>query len=376
MPSHPDDLRHMRHAARLALRGHGGAEPNPMVGCVIVSPPPDSRVIGWGYHRRCGEGHAERIALDRAGDRAQGATAYVTLEPCSHHGRTPPCTDALIEAGIRRVVMARRDPNPTASGGADRLRAAGIAVELVDCPHAAAVSDPFVHRIQTGLPWVIAKWAQTIDGKIATRHGESKWISSARSRGMVHRERGRVDAILTGIGTVLADDPLLTARGVRRRRIARRVVIDPQLRIPPHAHLIGSIDQASLTVACSERAIAARPDHAADLQRAGVELLGLPPSRRSDADELPLGELLRELVKRHDVTNVLVEAGTGLLSRLLQENLVNEAWVFIAPLVLGDADSMSAVAGNEITSLADGSRWRLADTRLRRGDIVARYRVR
>src|SRR5262245_42932667 len=202
------DIAHLRTAARLALRGRGGVEPNPMVGCVIVSAPPRSEVVGWGYHRRVGGPHAEIVALRRAGPKARGGTMYCTLEPCSHVGRTPPCTAAIIEARIARVVTARRDPNPIAAGGLDCLRDAGIAIEGTDaCEAAIAVSDPFAHRVRSGLPWVIAKWAQTADGKVATRppHNESQWISSEASRMLVHRERGRVDAIVTGIGTVLRD---------------------------------------------------------------------------------------------------------------------------------------------------------------------------
>ena len=160
----------MTAAARLAVRGRGGAEPNPIVGCLIVSA--EGAVVGWGYHRRFGGPHAEINALRRAGERARGATAYVTLEPCSHTGKTPPCTEALIAAGIARLVIARRDPNPIAAGGVDRLRGAGIQVDLLgDCEPAIAIADPFAHRVRSGLPWVIAKWAQTVDGRIATRSG-------------------------------------------------------------------------------------------------------------------------------------------------------------------------------------------------------------
>ncbi|MHC4992472.1 MAG: bifunctional diaminohydroxyphosphoribosylaminopyrimidine deaminase/5-amino-6-(5-phosphoribosylamino)uracil reductase RibD, partial [Planctomycetota bacterium] len=184
-------------AARLALRGRGGAEPNPMVGCVIAAS--SGEVVGWGYHRRCGGPHAEIEALRRAGARSAGATAYVTLEPCNHTGRTGPCTEALIEAGVRRVVYARKDPGVPAGGGGERLRAAGIEADLcATCPDAITVSEPYVHRVRTGLPWITAKWAQTADGRIATSSGESQWISNAASRVLVHRRRGHSDAVLTG----------------------------------------------------------------------------------------------------------------------------------------------------------------------------------
>ena len=244
---HRDDLRYLHIAARLALRGHGGTEPNPIVGCLIVSP--RDEIVGWGYHRQCGQAHAEVHALGRAGPRAAGATAYITLEPCNHFGRTPPCTEALIKAGVAKVVIARRDPNPIAAGGLDRLREAGIEVVIADdCELAMRITDGFARRVRSGLPWVIAKWAQTLDGRIATGSGESRWISNEASRRMVHRERGRVDAILTGIGTVLSDDPLLTARDVRIRRVARRIVIDPHLKTPLDAKLVQTADRFPTTM--------------------------------------------------------------------------------------------------------------------------------
>jgi len=362
------DLAHLHHAARLAFRGHGGAEPNPLVGCVVVVA--SGEVVGWGYHRRCGGPHAERVALGRAGSNARGATVYLTLEPCSHTGQTPPCTQLLIDSGVARVVIARRDPNPLAAGGADRLRAAGIEVDVVgEEPAAVAVSDPFVQRVTSGLPWVVVKWAQTLDGRIATRSGESRWISNESSRRLVHRERGRVDAILTGIGTVLRDDPLLTARDVRRRRIARRVVIDPDLETPTTAKLVQTIAEAPTTIACAPHML--ETDQAATLRAAGVELLGIA----SEAAGLPLEPVLRELVNRHDITNVLVEAGPGLLRRLFEPGLVNEAWVFVSPLLLGDEEAVPPIKGLTAARLTDGITMGHPYVRQRGGDVILRYRV-
>jgi len=212
-------------AVRLASRGHGGAEPNPMVGCVIVDP--EGRVVGEGFHARCGGPHAEIEALRAAGGRARGATAVVTLEPCAHRGRTGPCADALIEAGVARVLYAVPDPNPIARGGAARLREAGIAAERVRHAGADELARPFVKRMTTGLPWVSAKWAQSLDGAIALASGESKWISGGRSRAMVHRERGRVDAILTGIGTVLDRRHRRQELAHHHRQRLRVLVFDP-----------------------------------------------------------------------------------------------------------------------------------------------------
>lgn len=367
------DLQFLKMAARLARRGHGGAEPNPLVGAVVVSH--SDHVVGWGYHRTCGKAHAEIIALQRAGSRAKGATLYCTLEPCDHTGKTPPCTRAIIDAGIARVVIARRDPNPIAAGGLARLQAANIQVEINDrCEDAIMVSDPFAHRVRSGLPWVIVKWAQTIDGKIATRppYAESQWISNAASRKLVHRERGRVDVILTGIGTVKRDDPMLTARNCKPRRIARRVVIDPQLDTPLTAKLVTTTSIAQTMIICGEAAMLHRAEHVARLQESGVDVIALP---LNSGGELSLVPALRELVTRYHATNVLVESGAGLMSRLFRQKLVNEAWVFTAPRMLGDEQALSAVSGVTAPRLTDGTAFMLHTLRSRRDDIIARYRI-
>lgn len=369
MTASDHDARMLTRAARLALRGHGGAEPNPMVGCIIATS--DGTIVGDGYHRQCGGPHAEAAALRSAGDRATGATAYVTLEPCSHVGRTPPCAQALIDAGIRRVVIARRDPNPEAAGGASVLEAAGVDVVFrEDVEVAVRVSDPFVHRVRTKRPYVVMKWAQTVDGRVATRSGDSQWISGPRSRRLVHRERGRVDAIMTGIGTVLADDPQLTARDGRRRRLARRVVIDPKLQMPLTARLV--TDQPALTtIACHASILDAGSPAALELEARGVELVGIP----MDGTDLPLAPVLRHLVDTHTVATVLVEAGAGLMSRLLAQGLVNEAWVFQGPLVLGDAEAMPALRGRVAERLTDGIDLDLIGVHRRQDDVLLRYRL-
>ncbi len=362
--------RYLSMAARLALRGHGGAEPNPLVGCVIVSG--GDEVVGWGYHRRCGGPHAEIDALGRAASRARGATVYLTLEPCNHLGRTGPCSEALIAAGVARVVYARGEPNDVATGGAERLRAAGIQAELDDtCEAAVRVSDPFVRRIRYGMPWVVAKWAQSLDGRIATRTGESRWISNSASRRLVHQKRGRVDAILTGIGTVRRDDPMLTARCVHTRRIARRVVIDPELEIAADRRLVTTTLTAPTVVACGEDRLRADPVRAAALGRAGVDLLAVPRA----GSELPLESVLKELVLRYQTTHVLVEAGPGLLGRLFGEGLVNEAWVFVAPVLFGDEQAVPCLRGLTVESLTDGCSLDLWNVRSRGGDLVLRYGV-
>ncbi|MCI0363709.1 MAG: bifunctional diaminohydroxyphosphoribosylaminopyrimidine deaminase/5-amino-6-(5-phosphoribosylamino)uracil reductase RibD [Phycisphaerales bacterium] len=364
------DLAYLRMAARLALRGHGGAEPNPLVGCVIVCR--EGSIVGWGYHRRFGGPHAEVVALQRAGSRARTATLYCTLEPCNHAGKTGPCTEAIIRAGIARVVVARRDPNQLAAGGMERLRSAGIRVDLnEECQPAIAVSDPFVHGVRTGLPWVTVKWAQTVDGKIATRTGASQWISNAASRKLVHRERGRVDAILTGIGTVLRDNPTLTARDVRIRRIARRIVIDPKFRIPLTATLCTTTRIAPTIIVCRNDALEGQPAKAKPARDLGVDLVGFPV----EGECLSLPAILRQLAAQWDLSHLLVEAGPGLVSRLFRQRLVNEAWVFIGPLLLGDEQAKSSIVGMTVDELTDGTKLNLARVRRRGDDVILRYRV-
>lgn len=372
------EAKHMLNlAARLASRAAGYVEPNPMVGCVVVK---DGRVIGMGHHLVYGGPHAEVNALaDCAarggGEDPRGATVYVTLEPCAHHGKQPPCVDALITAGVARVVCARRDPNPTALGGADRLAAAGIAFEINEESHAAIrLSDPFIKRTTTGLPWVIAKWAQTIDGRIATRTGESKWISSEASRRRVHRTRARVDAILTAVGTLLADDPLLTSRaGWRRRRTARRVVIDPALEIPDSAGMLRTLDEAPVTIVCADNALRTRQRTVATLTAMGVEVVALG-SESGGEDEVGVDATLRYLVSAHNATNVLIEAGPGLLGRLFDADLVDEAHVYIAPMLLADEQAKPAARGRAADKLSDAKRFTLDRTKRIGDDVLAIYR--
>jgi diaminohydroxyphosphoribosylaminopyrimidine deaminase/5-amino-6-(5-phosphoribosylamino)uracil reductase len=362
------DEYYLRKAGRLALRGHGSAEPNPLVGCVIVGA--GDRVVGWGYHRRFGEPHAEVNALARAGDAARGATAYVSLEPCSHTGKTPPCSAALAAAGVGRVVIARRDPNPIAAGGLAALQAAGVEVDVRgDLEGVLAIADPFAHRVRSGLPWIVAKWAQTLDGRIATRTGESQWLSGELSRRMVHRERGRVDAILTGIGTVLADDPLLTARDVRVRRVARRLVVDPDLRTPLDANIVTTLDAAPTTIICGDHADA---ELGGALEAAGVEVVTAP----APGGVIALGPVLRGLANRYDMTNALVEGGSRLLGHLFAQKLVREAWVFVTPRLFADEESLPCASGRTVQRVADGVELELVSAHRRGDDLVARYSVR
>ncbi|MFO0856103.1 MAG: bifunctional diaminohydroxyphosphoribosylaminopyrimidine deaminase/5-amino-6-(5-phosphoribosylamino)uracil reductase RibD [Phycisphaerales bacterium] len=374
--SSDQDVRFLNLAARLALRGQGHVEPNPLVGCVLVR---DGKVLAMGHHRRFGDLHAEADALATAraqGLDVRGCTAYVTLEPCSHHGKQPPCTDALIASGVREVVFARNDPHPLASGGAALLRAAGIEARLCEhSPLATSVSDPFMKRVTTGLPWVIAKWAQTIDGRVATRTGESKWISGEWARRRVHQLRGRVDAILTGIGTVVADDPLLTARiGRSPRRVAARVVADSDLSLPLDSQLATTAREVP-TLLAVERSMATTMYHAK--KRAACDQLGItimPIADQGPGNGLDLSELLRTLRTQHGVSTVMVEAGPGLLGSLFEENLIDEAIVYIAPLMLGDEQAKSVAIGRVAEKLSNARKFKLYRTKNLGGDVELTYR--
>lgn len=377
----PSDRLCLNLAARLALRGAGHVEPNPMVGCVLVK---NGAIIGLGHHKRFGGLHAEREALAdcRArGINPAGATAYVTLEPCNAQGKQPACVDALLEAKIARVVFARQDTSPNKGGGAARLRAHGIeCIENHDSRLAMSLLDPFVKRLTTGLPWVIAKWAQTIDGRVATRSGESKWISGERARARVHRLRSRVDAILTGIGTVVADDPMLNARlpgGREPRRRAIRVVADTDLDIDINAQVVrtaGTTSAPSTIIACAAELLTASitADKRAALEAQGVRLLGVPTNTTGRG--IDLLALLGALHADFGVSTVLLESGPALLGSMLEHDLIDEAIVYVAPLLLGDEFARAAATGRVADSLSAGKRFRLERVKALDGDVELTYR--
>lgn len=348
----------MRLALNLAARAVGDTSPNPAVGAVIVK---GGRIVGQGYHRRAGLPHAEVEALRRAGKKARGATMYVTLEPCDHLGRTPPCCDAVIAAGITRVVVAMKDPNPITNGrGLARLRRAGVQVVAgVLEDEAQRLNRPFTKTMATGLPWTVAKVAQSLDGKIAGSLGQSRWISSPASRHLVHELRRQVDAILVGLNTVLKDDPRLSARGAGRPpRAGRpiRVVVDSHLRAPVSSRCLSSADGVQAVIATTERS----PRKQQPFRRRGVEMLVLPPLK----GRVPLTRLLRELVRRYDVQSVLLEGGGELLASAFKERVVDQIVWFVAPMILGGRSSPSSVGGPGIRRLAEAVR--LKDMRIRR----------
>lgn len=316
------DHEFMAQALRLAEKGLNTTSPNPRVGCVIVR---DGRVVGSGWHERAGEPHAEIHALRQAGGKAYGATAYVTLEPCSHHGRTPPCAEALIQAGVVRVVAAMVDPNPLVAGeGLARLQQAGIEADIgLLEKEAHELNIGFVYRMTSGRPWVRLKIAASLDGKTALNNGVSQWITGPDARRDVHRLRARSCALLTGIGTVLADDPSFNVREVETSRQPLRVVVDSALRLPPTARMLGL--GATLVATVSDD-----PAKAEALRAAGAEVMVLPGCE----GRVDLVRLLDELGRR-SINELMVEAGAGLNGALVQQGLVDEYLVYFAPLLLG-----------------------------------------
>ncbi len=339
------DRRMMLRAIRLARRGEGRVEPNPMVGCVIVR---SGSVIAEGSHRRFGGPHAEVAALAHCTRSPRGATAYVSLEPCCHVGKTPPCCDALIDAGLARVVVAVGDPNPEVNGrGIRRLREAGIRVDEGICAaESAEVLAPVFTCRRLGRPYVIAKWAQSLDGRVATKRGDSRWISCPQSRREVHRLRARVDAILVGSGTAKADDPLLTARDVPIKRVARRVVVDGRLRTSMTSQLVTTAKRVPTLVLTS--ADRAKSTKARRLESSGVEIAACRARSGRWLPEACLAALLSR-----GVTNVLIEGGPEVLTSFFKADLVDEARVFVAPILVGGGPRHSAIADLGVGSISD-----------------------
>jgi diaminohydroxyphosphoribosylaminopyrimidine deaminase/5-amino-6-(5-phosphoribosylamino)uracil reductase len=352
MCQHPDPETYMRRALVLAQQAAGRTSPNPMVGAVIVK---DGRIVGEGYHRRAGEPHAEVEALRVAGEAARGATMYVTLEPCAHVGRTPPCTDAIIAAGIAEVYYAIADPNPLVSGkGHAQLAAAGIRVQCGVCEaEAFELNRPFFKHITTGRPFVTAKFAMSLDGKIATVIGQSRWISNAAARWRVHHLRNRTDAVLVGAGTVIADDPSLTTRlpdlSPDSIRHPLRIVADSRGRVPLSAKVFDP-DLPGQTVVATTELIPA--DHRRALVERGVDVWLLPAS---DDGRVRLSALFDELGRR-GMLSVLVEGGSELLGTCFRERLIDRVWVFMAPLIIGGQHAPGPVGGSGYALLSQAAR--------------------
>jgi diaminohydroxyphosphoribosylaminopyrimidine deaminase/5-amino-6-(5-phosphoribosylamino)uracil reductase len=379
------DEQYMRLALKLAARGAGWVSPNPLVGAVVVR---DGHIVGRGWHRRYGASHAEVEALLKAGDAARGATLYVTLEPCNHHGRTPPCTQAVLTAGIRRVVAASADPNPRVTGGgADFLRGKGVQVEvgLLDAAN-RLLNAAWFKWTATGLPYVMAKAACSLDGRIATRTGQSQWLTGEAARVYGHRLRHECDAILVGLGTVLADDPQLTARlgqkgsqtpppspltpdrglggefegragelrsspgpplnsSIKRGKDPIRIVLDSRLRIPLEARLLHLDSPAPTWIAATE---AAPVEKIEAIRKLGHEVLVLP----AEDGQVALKPLLKILGERK-VQSLLLEGGAAVLGSFFDQRLVDRFYFFFAPKILGGKDAYPAIAGRGADLLAD-----------------------
>jgi diaminohydroxyphosphoribosylaminopyrimidine deaminase/5-amino-6-(5-phosphoribosylamino)uracil reductase len=322
------DVRHMRSALELAKGGIGWVSPNPLVGCVLAK---DGEVVGRGYHQRFGGPHAEVHALREAGDRARGAVLYVTLEPCCHTGKTPPCVDAILRAQVGRLVVAMRDPNPRVDGGGlSRLRSAGIEVTVGVCEaEARRLNEAFVKYITTRRPFVTSKSAITLDGKIATRSGASRWITGEAARATGHQLRHASDAILVGIGTVLQDDPQLTTRLPGQRGAnPLRIVVDSTLRLPPEARVADVAQDRRSLVATTEQAAGTT---ARALRERGVEVVGLPACGDGRVNLDALCKVLGE----RGVASVLVEGGAVLTAALLRQRLIDKMVFFVAPKIIG-----------------------------------------
>jgi len=349
----------MARALRLAEQGFFSTTPNPRVGCVIVR---DGIVVGEGWHVRAGEPHAEVHAIRAAGERARGAVAYVTLEPCSHHGRTPPCANALIDAGVVRVVAAMRDPNPQVSGrGLELLTLAGISVQtgLLES-EARELNIGFISRMIRARPWLRLKTASSLDGKTALLNGESKWITGPAARADVQRWRARACVILTGSGTVLADDPQMNVRDIETPRQPLKVIVDSRLATPPNAKIL----HGGAFIACAE----ADPARRAALEAAGAQILELP-----GADgRVDLAALLLEF-GRQGINEVHAEAGATLNGALLAAGLVDEWIAYMAPLALGHA-ARGLFNMPELTEMAERRRFSLLDKTMLGGDLRLRLR--
>jgi diaminohydroxyphosphoribosylaminopyrimidine deaminase / 5-amino-6-(5-phosphoribosylamino)uracil reductase len=339
-----DDLFFIKRALALAARAKGKTSPNPMVGALLAK---NGRIISEGYHKKAGTPHAEAIAIDKAGKTSAGATLYVSLEPCCHKDkRTPPCTEKIISSGIKKVVIAMQDPNPKVSGkGISELEKAGILTRTgILEEKARKLNESYIKHVTTGKPFVVLKVAMTLDGKIATPEGESKWITGEKARRMVHRLRGSSDAIMTAIGTVMADNPLLTCRTAGYKN-PLRIIIDPHLKTMPDFH-VASCPPETIIVT---RDTYMSGHKAKDLINKGIFLIGY------QGDVLDLQWLMHELGKR-GITSVIVEGGSSLSSYCLKAEIVDKVMFFIAPKIIGGKDSFPAVGGRFFRRISDAYR--------------------
>ncbi len=356
------DKKYMQRAIELALRARGRTSPNPLVGAVIVK---DGHIIGEGYHQKAGTPHAEIHALQSAGTEASGATLYVSLEPCCHHGRTPPCTEAIIKAGIKRVVIAAMDPNPKVAGkGSEILQQAGIETEVGVMREAAVqLNEVFFKYIQSGMPFVALKTAMTLDGKIAAHTGDSRWITGADARKYVHQLRNTYDAILVGIGTVLADNPQLNTRlDDEQGRNPIRIVIDSNLELPVDSIIAQSSKQQPTIVFCGTNSDEGKAQPLAAL---GVEIIKL----ELEEDKVPLSEAMSILAGR-EITSILVEGGAEINASFIHTGLVDKLFWFIAPKIVGGRGAPSPVGGDGCEFMNEAVQLTISEVRSFEKDIL------
>lgn len=341
----------MRQALKLARRGLGRTSPNPAVGAVVLREDfPKPKVVGEGFHKKAGGPHAEVIALNKAGELSKGAVLFITLEPCCHYGKTPPCTDAIIKAGISKVVIATPDPNPLVNGkGIAKLKESGIYVIVGVCEKEAnLLNEAFLKFIATGYPFVALKWAMTLDGKIATHIGDSKWISGEKARFIVHKLRNQYDAVMVGINTVIKDDPLLTSR-ISGGRNPARIIIDPKGVIPIDKKVVSSpLLAPTILVTCVEIEINKKKI----LEERGIEILIIPLKN----DRPSISSLLHYLGKKN-ILSVIVEGGSGINALVLEEDAADKVYAFIAPKIVGGKDAKTPIEGSGISFMKDA--WNL-----------------
>jgi diaminohydroxyphosphoribosylaminopyrimidine deaminase/5-amino-6-(5-phosphoribosylamino)uracil reductase len=363
------DQKHLLRALELAERARGRTSPNPLVGAVIVK---NGRLIGEGFHEQAGLPHAERSALAACEEDPEGATMYVSLEPCAHEGRTPPCTDAILQAKIARVVVASDDPTPKANGrGLGILRDEGVEVDVVNgavAAQARLLNQPFRKHALTGRPHVVFKVATTLDGKVATAAGDSKWISNESSRARVHRWRAEVDAVVVGIHTATADDPLLTARVDAVPKQPTRVVFDSEASLPLESKLVASLDKAPLIVVCSR---AATRTNVQALEAVGVDVI----VASGQNEPARLGTALDELGAR-GIQSILLEGGPHLAGTFFDIDEIDEMRIFIAPVVAGGGDSLPVLGGQGVASIGEARKALHVEHELIDGDLLICARLK
>ena len=355
--------RYMKMAIELAKKADGRTSPNPVVGAVIVK---DKRVIAKGFHEKAGLPHAEKIALLRAKDKAKGATLFVSLEPCNHYGRTPPCTEAIIKSGIKKVVIGMVDPNPLNKGkGIGRLASSGIETKIgVLAKEAESVNRPYIKFITKNMPYVTIKVAQSIDGKIATKTGDSRWVSSPSSRALVHVLRSKVDAILVGVNTVLRDNPMLTVRapGITCRKRPVRIVVDSMLRTPIQSRVLKDAGRFPLIIATTKRAAKKKIHYC---EKRGAEVITVEAKK----GRVNLRNLFKKLAER-GIVHLLVEGGGDIIASILEEKLADRMLIFVAPKIIGGKNAPTSVGGKGITQVRKALPIRNITVRELNGDFL------